>query len=283
MIVAAVKGMIRMSQGIRERALELAVSQYYWKPGVCLFRALELDAYLAANRHARSAVLDLGCGDGTVSAMLLEAGVIEGEIIGIDRSEEQLQKAGTLAHYQSLCLADAEELPFPDASFDSIVCNGVLEALPKTPSDALREAGRVLKRKGMLFLTVPTSGFMSTMLWPNLLGRFSRALADGYIRRLNRRLEHIGPERTAAGWVQCLKTGGFEVLYRQDFLSHSSGSAYNLLSMHIMRPLGLLKLVGSRPPAGMRATLSAMIRKVHGLDAKDERPGGYLLLVAQKS
>ena len=272
-----------MIQEIREGALELSVARYYWKPALCLFRALELDAYLAANRRATSVVLDLGCGDGTASAMLLKAGVIDGEIIGLDLSEIQLQKAGKLGHYQALCLGNAEALPFEDESIDSIICNGVLEALPKGPAHALREAERVLKRKGILFLTVPTNSFMSTMLLPTLLGKLSSVLADGYIKRLNRRLEHNGPERSAADWGQCLKAGGFQIQYQQDFLFHSSGSAYSLLNMHLLRPLGLLKLTGSGPPVIMRNALRKIIRKVHRLDEKDEQPGGYVLLVAQKS
>ena len=270
-------------QGIREAALELSISSYYWKPALCLFRALELDAYLAANRQARSVVLDLGCGDGTVSAMLLHAGVIDGEIIGLDQSEIQLHKAKNLGHYQALCLGDAQALPFEDETVDSIICNGVLEALPKTPAYALREAARVLKRKGVLFLSVPTNSFISTLLLPTLLGKLSSVLADGYIKRLNRRLEHNGPERSAADWVQCLKASGFQIQYQQDFLFHSSGSAYSLLNMHILRPLGVLKLIASRPPVVLGNALRKIIRKVHSLDAKDERPGGYLLLVAQKS
>jgi len=50
--------------------------------------------------------------------------------------------------------ADAKHLPFKNASFDSILCLEVLEHVD-SPSKVMREMARVLKKGGVLYLTVP--------------------------------------------------------------------------------------------------------------------------------
>jgi SAM-dependent methyltransferase len=50
---------------------------------------------------------------------------------------------------------DGTRLPFPDATFDRIICSEVLEHIPDDEA-ALRELRRVLKPDGMLAATVPT-------------------------------------------------------------------------------------------------------------------------------
>lgn len=55
-------------------------------------------------------------------------------------------------------VASAEALPFPDRSFDCVLCTQVLQYLD-APMPALVEMGRVLAPDGMLFLSVPGVGF----------------------------------------------------------------------------------------------------------------------------
>ncbi len=52
-------------------------------------------------------------------------------------------------------IADAAFLPFKDDSFDMIICTQVLEHV-KNPFLILEEFNRVLRAKGIIFLTVPT-------------------------------------------------------------------------------------------------------------------------------
>ena len=51
-------------------------------------------------------------------------------------------------------LGKAQDLPFGEEAFDSIICTEVLEHLPE-PQHALIEMKRVLKKEGFLYLTVP--------------------------------------------------------------------------------------------------------------------------------
>jgi SAM-dependent methyltransferase len=51
---------------------------------------------------------------------------------------------------------DGHVLPFPDASFDAVLCTEVLEHIPD-PAETLREIHRVLKPGARLLLTIPWS------------------------------------------------------------------------------------------------------------------------------
>jgi len=53
-------------------------------------------------------------------------------------------------------IGEVKKIPFKDEVFDSIICTEVLEH-HKEPSIALKEIRRVLKKKGILYITVPMS------------------------------------------------------------------------------------------------------------------------------
>ena len=61
------------------------------------------------------------------------------------------QRAETLGREADLRLGDAQDLPFPDAGFDAVVCTLGLCTIP-SPGMAVREAARVLKPGGRLLL-----------------------------------------------------------------------------------------------------------------------------------
>ena len=263
-------------------AVEVAIRYFWWKPGVCLFRALELNAYLNAGHHAASTCLDLGCGDGLVARTLMEAGVLGGSVVGLDLSSAQLGKAQALGQHEALCQANAEALPFADAHFGTVLSNGVLEALPHSPAAAIREVGRVLEDGGLFFLTIPTDRFIPNMLWPRIIRRVSPRLADSYTTRLDRRLEHHGTYRSLETWRSLLQTAGLQVLAARPFLSEQSGGIYNLLIMHAFRAAGTLKLLWKKPPPWLHRWLTTMITECDRRDRLDASAGAYALFVARK-
>jgi SAM-dependent methyltransferase len=94
-------------------------------------------------------VLDVGCGTGHHVERLRERGY---RVTGLDGSIEMLRTASAVHGPGGVCLGDAERLPFPDASFDLVICIEVLRYLA-TPDPCVREMARVLRPGGVCLMT----------------------------------------------------------------------------------------------------------------------------------
>ncbi len=87
-------------------------------------------------RIARGArVLDLGSGAGTDSLVAAQMVGPGGQVTGIDMTPEMLDKARAAAAEMGatnveFVEAEAERLPFADASFDVVISNGVIDLIP---------------------------------------------------------------------------------------------------------------------------------------------------------
>lgn len=104
------------------------------------------------DNFADKAVLDVGCGNGYVLANYARAGA---RVSGIDLTRAAVdlaQKRFALAGLNGEFLtANAEELPFPDETFDCVCSMGVLHHTPGTER-AVSEIWRVLKPGGRLIV-----------------------------------------------------------------------------------------------------------------------------------
>jgi ubiquinone/menaquinone biosynthesis C-methylase UbiE len=130
-------------------------------------RALHLHAYilehgkLAAilSRERDRTLLDVGCGGGQ-SAIRLRELYPHLQITGIDLSEDMIASARKRAHHRGLAIhfqvADAQALPFPDASFDVVFSFGSAKHWAD-PLRGLGECWRVLKPGGELLVADATS------------------------------------------------------------------------------------------------------------------------------
>ncbi len=99
-------------------------------------------------------LLDLGCGAGETSVYFALQGA---EVTACDISSEMLRVATRLADKYAVKLRlfkmKAEELKFPDASFDCVFGNGVLHHVELLP--AIRQVRRVLKPGGIAVFVEP--------------------------------------------------------------------------------------------------------------------------------
>jgi SAM-dependent methyltransferase len=112
-------------------------------------------------------VLDLGCGFGRhafeaarrgASVVALDAGT--DEVLGVAATFAAMVEAGELradSLHASAVQGDALKLPFPDGTFDRVICSEVLEHIPDDVS-AMRELSRVLRPGGTMAITVPRFG-----------------------------------------------------------------------------------------------------------------------------
>ncbi len=96
-------------------------------------------------------VLDLGCAGGFMAEALADRGAT---VIGIDPAQAAIAAARAHAHQSGRAISYdvgvGEELPYPGAAFDAVVCVDVLEHVRDLPM-VLAEVARVL-RPGGLFL-----------------------------------------------------------------------------------------------------------------------------------
>lgn len=134
-------------------------------------------------RWSYTSVLDVGCG--AIAPYVAHLEGLGKRVVGVDFAYHFLAMARQKGQVRS-AQADALALPFPDASFDAIICSETLEHIPDDRG-AVAEIHRVLRPGGLLFLTVPNywhamrfvAGFWGN---PHYLD-----LQVGHLREYNRR------------------------------------------------------------------------------------------------
>jgi SAM-dependent methyltransferase len=102
------------------------------------------------------ALLDVACGTGILARTAADRVGPTGQVIGVDLSEGMLTVARRLSPDLEWHHGDAEDLPFPDAAFDVVVCQSALMFFPDA-TQALREMGRVCKPQGTVGVQVYAS------------------------------------------------------------------------------------------------------------------------------
>lgn len=136
----------------------------YWNKRSSGFSDAIMDEYSSCGRQITDTILemtdtvpgskalDVGCGPGLLSMLLHDAGM---DVIGIDYSEEMVRMARKNASGLDMGISfermDAQQLDFPDNTFDLVVSRDVLWNLPE-PERAYEEIVRVLKPKGKAFV-----------------------------------------------------------------------------------------------------------------------------------
>jgi len=106
-------------------------------------------------------VLDVASGKGTSAFFLAER--FGCHVVGIDYGTENVAEANELAETKGLASrvrferGDAERLPFPDASFDAVLCECAFCTFPNK-TDAAGEFARVLHSGGRVGLSDLTRG-----------------------------------------------------------------------------------------------------------------------------
>jgi arsenite methyltransferase len=99
-------------------------------------------------------VLDLGSGAGTDSLIAAQMVGPQGQVQGIDMTPQMLAKARAAAEEMGAANVvflegEAERLPFPDAQFDVVISNGVIDLIPDKDA-VFAELYRVLAPGGRM-------------------------------------------------------------------------------------------------------------------------------------
>jgi ubiquinone/menaquinone biosynthesis C-methylase UbiE len=193
-------------------------------------RALRLHAYIL--KHANLAailseerertLLDVGCGGGQPAIRLKEL-YPHLHITGIDLSEDMIASARKRAYHRGLAIqflvADAQSLPFPDASFDVVFSLGSAKHWPD-PLRGLGECWRVLKPGGELFVADATSDATP---------------------------EEVENFYVIAGFPRLLQKPVAALLYRRMFRPARQVQAYRQIADQLRMPPGTVSKVASMP------------------------------------
>jgi SAM-dependent methyltransferase len=150
----------------------------------------ELEPYVHAfadfSRWRDRDVLEIGCGLGTDTVRFARAGAhvtaVDLSATSVELARRRLEDSGLVGDIRE---ADAEQLPFADASFDLVYSWGVLHHTPDT-ARAIREAARVLRPDGEARLMLYNSrSFFAAGVWARHALRarrpasLRRSLAEG--------------------------------------------------------------------------------------------------------
>ena len=111
-------------------------------------------------------IIDGGCGFGKWVIYLYQRGY---NIVGIDNTEITISKIKNYDQNIPVRFGNILNLEYPDNYFDAYISMGVIEHFEKGPHKALKEAHRVLKPGGLLFVSTPTVNVFKKVLNKPLL------------------------------------------------------------------------------------------------------------------
>jgi SAM-dependent methyltransferase len=152
-------------------------------------------------------LLELGCGAAQWSIALREAGA---NVVGLDLSIGQLKHARHGSSTVALVQASGEQIPFADASFDTVFCDhGALSFCE--PEIIVAECARLLRPGGLLaFCCTHTLLYLT---WDDAKEQQTRKLQLGY--------RELGKMELAEGtvdwvlapgeWIRVLRKNGFAI------------------------------------------------------------------------
>ncbi len=98
-------------------------------------------------------VVEVGCGTGFTTEEIVSR-VGEQNVVAVDLTPEQMQKAIAKFPSVNFLRGDAENLPFKDGTFDAAISAGSIEYWPN-PQKGIAEMARVTKSGGRVVILAP--------------------------------------------------------------------------------------------------------------------------------
>jgi SAM-dependent methyltransferase len=127
-----------------------------------LYQAIEDTMVALATQRPGGRVLDVACGTGKLSMRIDQRGCYS---VGCEASTEMIG-VGRYVHPESRAMmvrSIAERLPFADASFDRVICQGSLDHFGD-PHAFMREAARITKPDGRVVIALANFESLSCKL-----------------------------------------------------------------------------------------------------------------------
>jgi SAM-dependent methyltransferase len=260
------------------------VAENPFQPATSWWRAVELE-HVVRHGLPSGRGLDLGCGDGKLMRILLDALGAERELVGVDIDPLETRDAEGSGVYRNVHTGRADRIPEADASFDFVFSNSVLEHIEDL-EPVLAEVARLLRPDGIFLITVPAAGFHDCLAGP-LWGR-----RGAYLRSVDRRCAHRR-YWSAEDWRAHLKRHGMRLTLAAPYLSVAETQRWETLSrftagvlyalageraqpIDIQRAMRLRRR-GLRLPAAAAALLAAVLSSAVGAGSE----GGFSCLLVE--
>jgi 2-polyprenyl-3-methyl-5-hydroxy-6-metoxy-1,4-benzoquinol methylase len=205
-------------------------------------------------------VLDVGCQWGAATIALAQAGA---DVTGVDVFPPFIEGAQVRAREHGakaeFLVAPAEKLPFADASFDSVLCQNVIEHVA-SHRRAVEEIARALKPGGRVYLDGPNR-LSPSLFWKDphyeMLGISVLPfwLGDFYVRKVRRYpAYHVGVFPLASSILRLFVRNGLSIVASSYPGGSGAGRGLGKLVETLRRSAGFnfapkFFLVGEKRPA----------------------------------
>ena len=235
------------------RLLERYLNLHWLRPETALWQTLEARAVRRWQAdYMREPLLDLGCGDGTHTAIMFgtrfcerfdvfaslrldgpdifdafDPALYRPKIIepgsrvsfGIDIRSNMVRRAGALDIYDRVLTGDATKLPLPDESVQTVYSNVLRDFPDETCRAALKEISRVLRPGGHLFLPACTPAWRDCLYFYPQARSLARAGDEQASRRMadldRGRSVSFAQQKSPAQWSRRLESVGLEIIDTQ--------------------------------------------------------------------
>ncbi len=254
---------------------------YLYRPWIPICKSIE--AKIVRDLELAQPILDIGCGNGLFATYSFGRKIDT----GLDYDENAVREAERTGIYKEVVLADARNLHFKEASFNTVISICALEHISQ-PDKVFSGIYRVLKEGGRLIFTVPSESFGEYLFGSRVLSFLGlKKLAKRYGDKKNDKSGHLlvyAPSK----WKANLEGMGFKVesidyIFPKEAVLlwsffHSVIFSVLFLPFRLLRDLNI-KAIDNLLRTIFRTSLSGWLLARSG---KYISNGGYLLIRAQK-
>ena len=162
-------------------------------------------------KNKKGKILDIGCGDGFISSLLLKK--TGAKVYGVDKSRNAVEKARKEGIIAKVMDVNKREFPFKANSFDGVFCGDLLEHLYDTER-LLENIIKILKPNGYLIISVPNiaswynRGFLLLGFMPTWIESSLRTYTGNPV--IKEGVGHIHAF-TKSSLIELLKLKGFSI------------------------------------------------------------------------
>ncbi len=231
---------------------------YKIQPATALWRSVEIREVLKMGLPSGKG-LDLGCGDGALTGLILKYTGPVDEFVGLDYDPGEIAVADRRGVYSSTIVSGGEDMPIEDASFDFVFSNSVLEHLEKL-EDTISECSRILRPGGCLIATVPAPEFRTLLHAKGFTGK----MREEYLDKMDARLAHHN-YLDRDGWAAIAERHGMVLEHAHGYLNRGHVQRWEKLSS---MTAGVLQKLGAS---------NALLYRMQRWTRSDDQSAGGLL------